>query len=114
MIFVKTTTTNGSPDDTNNGTVNNNNNADNDDNGDAFLSLPIGNEKQKKSTYSADKEEREKKEKAEIERMKEEKHQKDILQLQQGLLNQPAPTKKKANFDGDGYDEPEEIEPDFP
>lgn len=60
MIFVKPTPTNGSPDDTNNGTVNNNNNADNDDNDDAFLSHSIENVIRKKSTYSADAEERKK------------------------------------------------------
>lgn len=60
MIFVKPTPTNGSPDDTNNGTVNNNNNADNDDNDDAFPSHSIENAIRKKSTYSADAEERKK------------------------------------------------------
>ena len=76
MIFVKPTPTNGSPDDTNNGTVNNNNNADNDDNDDAFPSHSIENVIRKKSTYSADAEERKKK-----------KYQKD-LQVQQDLLTQ--------------------------
>ena len=82
MIFVKQTPTNGSPDDTNNGTVNNNNNADNDDNDDAFLSHSIENVIRKKSTYSADAEERKKKA-AKIEQ----KYQKD-LQVQQDLLTQ--------------------------
>lgn len=86
MIFVKPTPTNGSPDDTNNGTVNNNNNADNDDNDDAFPSHSIENEIRKKSTYSADAEEREKKA-AKIEQQKEQKYQKD-LQVQQDLLTQ--------------------------
>jgi len=80
MIFVKTTPTNGSPDDTNNGTVNNNNNADNDDNDDAFPSHSIENEIRKKSTYSADAEERKKKA-AKIEQQKD-------LQVQQDLLTQ--------------------------
>ena len=86
MIFVKPTPTNGSPDDTNNGTVNNNNNADNDDNDDAFPSHSIENVIRKKSTYSADAEEREKKA-AKIEQQKEQKYQKD-LQVQQDLLTQ--------------------------
>lgn len=80
MIFVKPTPTNGSPDDTNNGTVNNNNNADNDDNDDAFLSHSIENVIRKKSTYSADAEERKKKA-AKIEQQKD-------LQVQQDLLTQ--------------------------
>ena len=78
MIFVKPTPTNGSPDDTNNGTVNNNNNADNDDNDDAFPSLSIENVIRKKSTYSADAEERKKKA-AKIEQQKEQKVQQDLL-----------------------------------
>ena len=86
MIVVKPTPTNVSPDDTNNGTVNNNNNADNDDNDDAFPSHSIENAIRKKSTYSADAEERKKKA-AKIEQQKEQKYQKD-LQVQQDLLTQ--------------------------
>lgn len=96
MIFVKPTTTNASPDDTNNGTVNNNNNADNDDNGDAFLSLSIGNVNQKENTYSAD-EERKKKAAAEIEQKeKEEKYHKDLHTLQDLLIQTDSTYEKSA------------------